>query len=587
MNTSLNTARRVARLAAGATLLASGAAAQQVTFSIDWHSPMLAAPDSFTALPITEGDILSAATITPALGPLPPPGTVISAGPTGLGLPLWGACVGHLGGTPCAVEVDALSYGTDFRMQVQSAAFLGDYFFSTDEYALGNMGPFFPPDMSTEVPCGDASADVWKNAMPLPGGPLPPFAVLAGHKAVYDGDGMPSCSGSVYPGFGLREPNFPGFPNIGDNVDALDIELNPSPAFFPPTGVYFSLDEGYFDFLAGVPNSGSAPAHGFFGADILKVVAPGGPPVVWAPAPMLGLNLAGAVDDLDALAIWENGTGVFEPSLQPYDWLGNNTDMVLFSVRRGSAVIGMPDSIFGIPIEEGDILTTPLPTAFGGLSPFPGIFCAAENLGLVTARSTGAIGDDLNALDTVSLSTGTDCNGNGVPDSIDIASGASTDVNGNGIPDECELIASGYCYCPVGGPAPCANWDGSAGCRNSTGVGALLSGSGTSSVFNDDLVLTVSNMPTGQFGIVYFGSTAIGPFPFGDGLRCVGGGVVRFGPKNSGAGGSISYGPGLIGGGAPWVPFSTVRFQGWYRDPFGPCGNGFNLSNALAVTFTP
>ncbi|MCF6329546.1 MAG: hypothetical protein L3J02_07095, partial [Henriciella sp.] len=53
-----------------------------------------------------------------------------------------------------------------------------------------------------------------------------------------------------------------------------------------------------------------------------------------------------------------------------------DTDMVLFSVRRGSPVVGMPDSIFGIPIADGDILTTPLPTSMGGVSPFPGIFCA-------------------------------------------------------------------------------------------------------------------------------------------------------------------------------------------------------------------
>jgi len=31
-----------------------------------------------------------------------------------------------------------------------------------------------------------------------------------------------------------------------------------------------------------------------------------------------------------------------------------------------------------------------------------------------------------------------DCNSNGVPDSEDIANGASTDCNGNGVPDECE-----------------------------------------------------------------------------------------------------------------------------------------------------
>jgi len=36
-----------------------------------------------------------------------------------------------------------------------------------------------------------------------------------------------------------------------------------------------------------------------------------------------------------------------------------------------------------------------------------------------------------------------DCNGNGVPDSCDIASGESHDVNANGVPDECEATCAG------------------------------------------------------------------------------------------------------------------------------------------------
>jgi hypothetical protein len=31
-----------------------------------------------------------------------------------------------------------------------------------------------------------------------------------------------------------------------------------------------------------------------------------------------------------------------------------------------------------------------------------------------------------------------DCNGNGIEDSIDIATGASTDLDMNGVPDECD-----------------------------------------------------------------------------------------------------------------------------------------------------
>ena len=34
-----------------------------------------------------------------------------------------------------------------------------------------------------------------------------------------------------------------------------------------------------------------------------------------------------------------------------------------------------------------------------------------------------------------------DCNGNGIGDAVDIASGTSLDLNGNGIPDECEGLA--------------------------------------------------------------------------------------------------------------------------------------------------
>jgi hypothetical protein len=38
---------------------------------------------------------------------------------------------------------------------------------------------------------------------------------------------------------------------------------------------------------------------------------------------------------------------------------------------------------------------------------------------------------------------GIDCNGNGVPDDVDIATGTSQDINGNGIPDECDPDCNG------------------------------------------------------------------------------------------------------------------------------------------------
>ena len=369
-------------------------------------------------------------------------------------------------------------------------------------------------------------------------------------------------------------------------MDAFDFDPSGTLTGFPSTGVYFSLDSAVFDAFSGTFNSGTAPGNGVSAADVLYSATPGGPPVVWAPAFLLGLELTGVADDLDALAIWENGTPGFQPSSVPYDWAAaGGPDMVLFSVRRGSAVIGSPDSIFGIPISEGDILTLPLPTGSGGVSPFPGIFCAAENIGLTSGRIPGTVPDDLNALDTFGLSF-TDCNGNGVDDALDIISGTSSDINSNGIPDDCELIGSPGCFC---GPAlaPCANPFPSAGCRNSTGVGAALAASGTGSVFLDNLVLSASGMPSTVPAIFFGGTFFVGPLPFGDGLRCAGGNIVRFTtPAFTSASGSLSAGPGLATAGGV-VPYSTWIFQCWYRDVAGPCGSGFNTTNSYTVTFTP
>jgi hypothetical protein len=49
-----------------------------------------------------------------------------------------------------------------------------------------------------------------------------------------------------------------------------------------------------------------------------------------------------------------------------------------------------------------------------------------------------------------------DCNGNGVPDAIDLANGTLHDCNGNGIPDECEIAAGVQVVCTC-----YANCDGS------------------------------------------------------------------------------------------------------------------------------
>ncbi|MCB9916710.1 MAG: hypothetical protein H6828_16430 [Planctomycetes bacterium] len=145
-------------------------------------------------------------------------------------------------------------------------------------------------------------------------------------------------------------------------------------------------------------------------------------------------------------------------------------------------------------------------------------------------------------------------------------------------------------YCEgTSGACPCANAGGPGeGCRNSSGAGATITFTGSTSVGANDLALTATQLPTNQNGLFYMGPNQI-QLPFGDGLRCVGGGgigLVRFPIGNSGASGTLALPAGFVGS-APIAPGSTWNFQAWFRDPPGPCGNVFNLSSALTATFVP
>ena len=80
---------------------------------------------------------------------------------------------------------------------------------------------------------------------------------------------------------------------------------------------------------------------------------------------------------------------------------------------------------------------------------------------------------------------------------------------------------------------------------------------------------------------------------FGDGLRCIGNPVVRLPVSAISTDGVAKVGPGLaaqsVGTGIGNVIMAgqTWNWQFWFRDPQGPCGSAFNLSNGLTVTFTP
>ncbi|MEZ6017895.1 MAG: hypothetical protein R3F49_22515 [Planctomycetota bacterium] len=584
---------QAARFALPAALLATQASAQvptEVTFSVDWQGPLMGVQSS-TGLPITEADLLS------------PGGAIFNSGTPGIRIPgaflsRYSTCVGHAPGVSCGVELDALSFGRDARLR-PTAAYQFDLLFSVDEHAVGAQGPF-APNVATEAAANEAAGDVFMRRFTGAG----PFQPGAGFNfAVIDGDGQRSTSGALYPGLGLKEPipATPTVPELGDNLDAFDIGPPPTVG----TRTFFSLEGGLPDprepNVAITNSAGLQPdpngTLSFNGADVL-VIDNAGVVFLYASSDQLGLSGNG-FDDIDALMVVENGVAGYQPSLVPYDWIqgagGGPRDLVLFSVRRGSAIIGMLDSQFGIPITEGDILGPPLG---GTIGQRPSIFIAAESLGLQTSRGQFfEAGDDLDALDMRDDTEEPfkDCNENGVEDGLEVSSGSSPDIDGNGVPDECESAGEAFCDCDTAAEAACGNISVTGrGCVNNTGVGARLIGTGTSSVATDALKLTASSMTPNTFGVVFMGMTAGSAVPpFSNGRVCVGGSTrIKIAP--TGPTGSFDYGPGILADISllplpPVVtPGSTWGFQVWYRDIGGPCIGGVsNFTNAWRVLYTP
>ena len=108
--------------------------------------------------------------------------------------------------------------------------------------------------------------------------------------------------------------------------------------------------------------------------------------------------------------------------------------------------------------------------------------------------------------DSCDLASGAalDCNGNSVPDSCDLANGSAKDCNGNSIPDSCD-IASGFSTDPEGDGIPNS-------CEPDPGVTMAGPGNaapGQCSAIGDEVVFNVSvlNPPivtvAGQFNVVY------------------------------------------------------------------------------------
>lgn len=159
----------------------------------------------------------------------------------------------------------------------------------------------------------------------------------------------------------------------------------------------------------------------------------------------------------------------------------------------------------------------------------------------------------------------------------------------------CETPLDTFCFGDGSlAPCPCGNQGvRHHGCRNSVEpLGAVLGASGSPA--NDSLVLTASRETPNALTILLQGSEELlGVNPFGDGLRCVGGTLVRLDTRNAVAGTVIVPGPGessimtrSAARGDPLGTGSVRRYQTYYRDVNAFCANGtFNVSNGVRVVW--
>ncbi len=257
--------------------------------------------------------------------------------------------------------------------------------------------------------------------------------------------------------------------------------------------------------------------------------------------------------------------------------------------------------------------------------------------------ASNLVGGDTNAVPDVFVrdSGVSDCNGNGIPDDLDIQSGSSTDCDGNGAPDECDLASGSasdcntntlldsceiaanpsldldddgmidrcqqagtpYCFGDGSGHiCPCDPGQAGTlghGCANSSGDGAILSASGACRVTGDSLQLHIANMPNPS-SVLFFQGTiqqngGQGSFN-GDGLLCVngtGGSLIRLGahgaqPGSSDFGAGIGYDPLISVRGTIPAAGGTRYYQAWYRDNSSYCTTAhYNFSNAITINWMP
>ena len=122
---------------------------------------------------------------------------------------------------------------------------------------------------------------------------------------------------------------------------------------------------------------------------------------------------------------------------------------------------------------------------------------------------------------------------------------------------------------------------------NSTGLPGVLSGYGSERIVRNDVTVTASQLPPGQFGYFLVSRTEgffTPPWPYG--FICLAGNIGRYnGDVGQGPSFSVQIDlnnlPTTDPGSQQTLPGETLHFQCWYRD----VGNWFNFTDGLKITF--
>jgi hypothetical protein len=120
---------------------------------------------------------------------------------------------------------------------------------------------------------------------------------------------------------------------------------------------------------------------------------------------------------------------------------------------------------------------------------------------------------------------------------------------------------------------------------NSTGDAASIGAQGDASRQLNNLVISAVGLPEAAISMLVSGTSAIDPgTPFGNGLLCVGGTLIRHGVHVANGGVILDAqdmsAPEYVG----VQPGDTRFYQVFYRDP--PAGGAlFNTTDAVAITF--